>query len=159
MALEPIGVCVNMVRNELGDLEGVNFKSSEIKSMLYNAVRAVNSLLDTSYSLGENEGGTFFVSAPADLNHMYLIALECAINLLEAEHTSEVLGGEAGISFKSGPSSFSNTGRDISYRGLISGKRELFNRMVLGIKTGSANDSAAEIDLFGTTDSNTLGIE
>lgn len=159
MALEPISVCVNMVRNELGDLEGVNFKSSEIKSMLYNAVRVVNSLLDTSYSLGENEDGTYFVSAPGDLNHMYLIALECAINLLEAEHTSEVLGGEAGISFKSGPSSFNNTGRDISFRSLISGKRELFSRMVTAILTGSANDAAGVIDLFGTTDSNTLATE
>jgi hypothetical protein len=158
MAISPIDEVVNMVRRELSDVEGVSFKTSEIRSMLYNTLSYINSVLETSYGLSEDNTGTYFASAPSKGSYKYLIALGCAADLLTAEYSADVLGGDSGIVFKSGLSTYDSSGRGISFRDATTKKVDKFDKILEAILTGTDGSIGGLVGLYDTTTDNMVTV-
>jgi hypothetical protein len=158
MAISSMDEMVNMIRRELSDVEGANFKTSEIRSMLYNTILYVNSILETNYGLSEDDTGTYFTSAPTKGSHKYLIALGCAADLLCSEYSADVLGGDSGILFKSGLSTYDSSGRSVSFRDATNKKVDKFDKILEAILTGSDSNVGSAIGLYDTTTDNMVTV-
>lgn len=150
MAITVVDQIVNVVRRALGDLEGTQFKLSEILNMLYNSVEVVNAAIDTTYTIGEGEDGTTFGIPPSTAKHKIIIGLQCAVDLLAAKQTSDALNGESGVAFKSGMNTYDNRGKAISVRDSLSHLREQLSAMILSVQVSDGATGSA-VDLYSTS--------